>query len=92
MAGVDAAGAYTDLFFLDEAVALAAGDRPCGECRRADFNAFRAALGWPENITGLDEILHRGWAVPRVFRQKRVARTDGGSAGWVDNFGCRWAG
>lgn len=32
---------YTPLFFLDEAVALAAGHRPCAECRRADFVAFR---------------------------------------------------
>ncbi|MFI7587202.1 hypothetical protein ACIB24_09030 [Spongisporangium articulatum] len=34
---------YTPLFLLDEAVALAAGHRPCAECRRADFVAF--ALG-----------------------------------------------
>ena len=27
-------GTYTELFFLDDAVALAAGHRPCGECRR----------------------------------------------------------
>ena len=26
---------YTELFFLDEATALAAGHRPCFECRRA---------------------------------------------------------
>jgi hypothetical protein len=38
-------GRYTELFFLDEATALAAGHRPCGECRRADHRAFRAALG-----------------------------------------------
>jgi len=31
---------YTDLFFLDEVTALAAGHRPCFECRRADANAF----------------------------------------------------
>ena len=36
-------GAYTELFFLDEATALAAGHRPCAYCRRADFNAFKAA-------------------------------------------------
>lgn len=35
---------YTELFFPDEAVAMAAGHRPCAECRRADFNAFRAAF------------------------------------------------
>jgi hypothetical protein len=36
-------GRYTELFFLDEAVALAAGHRPCAECRRERFNAFKAA-------------------------------------------------
>jgi len=34
---------YTELFFLDEAVASAAGHRPCAECRRVQYNAFRAA-------------------------------------------------
>jgi hypothetical protein len=33
-------GRYTELFFLDEATALAAGHRPCGECRRQDFMWF----------------------------------------------------
>jgi hypothetical protein len=36
-------GHYTELFFLDEATALAAGHRPCAECRRDRFNAFRRA-------------------------------------------------
>jgi len=31
---------YTELFFLDEATALAAGHRPCGQCRRKDFVRF----------------------------------------------------
>jgi hypothetical protein len=31
---------YTELFFLDEATALAAGHRPCFECRRKDAQAF----------------------------------------------------
>lgn len=34
---------YTELFFLDEAVALAAGHRPCAECRHADYQSFRTA-------------------------------------------------
>jgi hypothetical protein len=34
---------YTELFFLDEVTALAAGHRPCFECRRADAVAFAAA-------------------------------------------------
>src|SRR6266545_257758 len=41
-------GRYTELFFLDEATALAAGHRPCAECRHARFvlfcNAWRMAL------------------------------------------------
>jgi hypothetical protein len=34
---------YTELFFLDEATAFAAGHRPCAECRRERYNAFRDA-------------------------------------------------
>lgn len=34
-------GRWTELFFWDEATALAAGHRPCFECRRADAVAFR---------------------------------------------------
>jgi hypothetical protein len=41
-----AAGRYTELFFLDEAMALAAGHRPCAECRRADYDQLRAL--WSE--------------------------------------------
>jgi hypothetical protein len=41
-----APGRYTELFFLDEATALAAGHRPCAECRRADYN--RLAAIWSE--------------------------------------------
>jgi len=33
---------YTGLFFLDEATALAAGHRPCAECRNADYRSFLA--------------------------------------------------
>lgn len=44
-------GRYTELFFLDEAVAFAAGHRPCAECRRADYLRLRAA--W--NMAGLPD-------------------------------------
>lgn len=40
---------YTELFFLDEATALAAGHRPCAECRRADFTRFQSL--W-RSVTG----------------------------------------
>jgi hypothetical protein len=36
---------YTVLFFLDEAVALAAGHRPCAECRRPAYRSYLAAAG-----------------------------------------------
>jgi len=36
-------GHYTELFFLDEATALAAGHRPCAECRRARYVEFLVA-------------------------------------------------
>jgi len=35
---------YTELFFLDEVTALAAGHRPCFECRRADAKNFASAF------------------------------------------------
>lgn len=33
---------YSELFFLDEATALASGHRPCAECRRERYNEFKA--------------------------------------------------
>ncbi len=51
---------YTELFFLDEVTAFAAGHRPCFECRRAEAVAFLdAALGKTGGKVGpLDETLH----------------------------------
>ena len=43
---------YTGLFFLDEATALAAGHRPCAECRNADYRSFLALTG----ASGADEL------------------------------------
>jgi hypothetical protein len=57
-----APGKYTELFFLDDAAALAAGHRPCAECRRADYN--RLVEVWSEIHPGqvgadaIDEQLH----------------------------------
>ena len=40
-AAVTAPVEYQKLFFLDEATALAAGHRPCGQCRRKDYEIFK---------------------------------------------------
>lgn len=55
---------YTELFFLDEVTALAAGHRPCFECRRADALRFQAcfARGQAGALPGadtMDAALHR---------------------------------
>lgn len=56
-------GHYTPLFFLDEALALAAGHRPCAECRRGDYTRFRDLVAGAHRTahlpaTGLDRLLH----------------------------------
>ncbi len=64
-------GQYTELFFLDEAVALAAGHRPCKLCRRAAYLAYTAAAGHRGSAPALDARLHAERAIPRRFGQRR---------------------
>jgi hypothetical protein len=74
---------YTELFFCDEAVALAAGHRPCAECRRDDFVRYRTA--WQEGTGGrtqpkaadMDFILHSR-RVASHGRQARLRASLGG--------------
>lgn len=50
---------YTELFFLDEVTAFAAGHRPCFECRRSDALAFAQAFGRPRpSAPQMDAVLH----------------------------------
>lgn len=55
---------YSELFFLDEPTALAAGHRPCFECRRKDAQAFAAAFAAAHRLTvcpraaEMDKVLH----------------------------------
>src|SRR5476649_212632 len=61
---------WTELFFLDEATALAAGHRPCFFCRRPQAQAFRAAWaegngGDPPKAREMDTILHEERRRPR---------------------------
>jgi hypothetical protein len=49
-------GKFTDLFFLDEATALAAGHRPCALCRHEDYTRFAAAWRDLHGDVGADAI------------------------------------
>ena len=67
-------GRYTELFFLDEATALAAGHRPCAECRRADYDRLTAL--WRDLHPGqagadaIDEQLHAERVEPRTGERR----------------------
>jgi hypothetical protein len=78
-------GRYTELFFLDEATALAAGHRPCGECRRDDYRRFRAAwlaanpergVGARASIDAIDRELHRDRLTSDGCQRTFLARID----------------
>jgi len=69
---------YTELFFLDESTALAAGHRPCFECRRADAVAFAAAwargqrLNTPPRAGEMDVVLQAQRLAGRAKRRHRA--------------------
>ena len=69
---------YTFLYFHDEAVSFAAGHRPCAECRRDSYNAYRAA--WAEGL-GVDppsaKLMNRQLHAERIVRgthRRRIHR------------------
>src|SRR6188472_1275875 len=66
---------YTELFFLDEPTALAAGRRPCFECRRADAQAFAAAFARGPALPAdeIDRVLHAERLDGRAKRGHRRA-------------------
>ena len=51
-------GKFTELFFLDEATAFAAGHRPCALCRREDYRRF-AAMFEARGADAIDAQLHQ---------------------------------
>ncbi len=67
-------GTYTELFFLDEATAYAAGHRPCAECRRQDYKAFaqhwRQVHGEPEPGRALSQTIDRTLHAHRIARNR----------------------
>ncbi len=75
---------YTELFFLDEATAFAAGHRPCAECRHADYQHFRELWirchGEPVSADIIDRRLHDDRLLKRdkrVYRERINALPDG---------------
>ncbi len=79
-------GRYTELFFLDEATALAAGHRPCAECRHARFldfcNAWATAypadcMSARPSATLIDERLHAERLTADRSKRSFTAALDG---------------
>jgi hypothetical protein len=65
-------GHYTELFFLDEATALAAGHRPCAECQRDRFNLFRDI--WAKSNPEMTNVARpAATAIDAVLHSERVA-------------------
>ena len=67
-------GRFTELFFLDEATAFAAGHRPCAECRRADYDRFSAiwrALHDESGAEVIDARLHDE-RIEHAARERRL--------------------
>jgi hypothetical protein len=67
---------YTELFFLDEVTAFAAGHRPCFECRRKDaerFAALFAGRGRRASAPAMDEVLHAERLDGKIKRTHRRA-------------------
>ena len=78
---------WTELFFLDEATALAAGHRPCFFCRRDDALKFRAAWELGNGVSGvraddIDSLLHRERLAGRTKRLHAAADARRGAARW----------
>jgi len=70
-------GRYTELFFLDEATAFAAGHRPCAECRREDYDRFgriwRELHPGPAGADAIDAWLHAERIAPGTREQRHHA-------------------
>ncbi len=76
---------WSELFFLDEATAFAAGHRPCAYCRRERYNAFKA--GWCRANAGLLETPHPRVAVIDARLHAERVTPDGDKVTWRTRFG-----
>lgn len=67
-----APGRYTELFFLDEATALAAGHRPCATCRRDRYLSFTRA--WTAVHGGAQGGRSLPRTIDRMLHKTRISR------------------
>ena len=84
-------GRYSELFFLDEAAAFAAGHRPCAYCQRNRFNEFKSFWQLANSVNGsdtgfdvrrVDAVLHEDRAIRgggKVTFTARLASLPGGT-------------
>lgn len=80
---------YTELFFLDEVTALAAGHRPCFECRRAAARAFFACLEPSLSTDEFDRVAHAERLTGTGAKQRLIAPLAGLPDGTMIAFGDR---
>jgi hypothetical protein len=91
-------GRLTELYFLDEATGLAAGHRPCGECRYQEYQAFKRAwarafgpAGPPPGAAEIDAQLHESRLIrPGMRRTYRAPLAGLPSGAMVDIGGDPW--
>ncbi|MGE5164024.1 MAG: hypothetical protein ACM3IH_08365 [Sphingobacteriales bacterium] len=95
---------YTELFFLDEVTAFAAGHRPCFECRRKDAERFAKLFSGKRqraSAGAMDRILHAERLIGKAKRSHRrklemlpegaVISLDGEAYALRGNLLLRWA-
>ena len=83
-------GKFTELFFLDEATAFAAGHRPCALCRREDYVRFGELFPGPSGADAIDEQLHAERVDERERRIQEVALEDLPNGAFVLEDGVSW--
>lgn len=92
-----APNSYTELFFLDEVTALAAGHRPCFECRRQDalsfFNRYAEALHLERRPSApeFDRVLHASRLEGKTKRIEPMSSDDVPTGTMVLHENSAWA-
>ncbi|MDH4389289.1 MAG: hypothetical protein QE269_11260 [Fimbriimonas sp.] len=74
-------GKYTELFFMDEATALAGGHRPCMECRRPSAKQFLELTGF-NTVTSLDAQLSSERLIDGPVIEDPLSLPNGAMVGW----------